>query len=116
MTNWRAPEKADELRAALKWLLDERPSFVVQAERGVIANYYRQTHTGRVYVHLVNLCEQPVANVEIRVALAQGQAVSDVQILSPDKSGGTKPEWKIKSGILHVIVPVLDVYAIGVIQ
>lgn len=114
LTNWCLPEKADELRQALAWLLDGRQTFSVEAERGVIANYYRQPDTGRLYAHLVNLHDKPVQNTKLHVRLT-GQ-VASVRVLTPDSASYQKIDWRVEGGMLEVALETLDVYAIIVIE
>jgi len=114
LTNWRVPEKAGELRAALAWLLDGPPTFAVEAERGVIANYYRQPGTGRLYAHLVNLHDHPVTDITLRVRLAGN--VKEVRVLTPDSASYEKFSRRVEDGMVEIVLETLDVYAIIVME
>jgi hypothetical protein len=116
LANWRVPEKADDLRGALAWLLDERPAFAVQAERGVLANYYRQGGGGRCYAHLVNLLDQPVRHVELHMIPPPGRTVDSVSLITPDGTAHEKMEWRWEHGRLVAVMESLDVYAVVVIE
>ncbi|MBI4024691.1 MAG: hypothetical protein HY360_06890 [Verrucomicrobia bacterium] len=138
LTNWRVPDKADELRRALAWLLDDRPMFAVETERGVLANYYRQPNTGlrhavasaaqagRFFAHLVNLQEQPVARIQLRMNLPvcvrsctgrpPGRSVASVRVFTPDEAGQEKIEWRVEGNTLIAALERLDVYAVITIE
>jgi hypothetical protein len=116
LTNWVVPEKSDAVRRALTWLLGDGPTFEVGTERGVIANYYRQPGTGRFYAHLVNLTDQRVAHVSIRMQLPAGRKAASVCAFSPDGPTHERIEWRIDGDNLIVVLEHLDVYAIIAIE
>ncbi|MCC6581682.1 MAG: hypothetical protein IT440_14720, partial [Phycisphaeraceae bacterium] len=115
LTNWRIPDEADALRKALAWLMRDRQTVAVTAPRGVLANVCRQSTTNRLYVHLVNLTEQPVGGIDVRVRLNAKQSSCNVELLSPDQQDKQAVKWSIASDTLNIHVPTLDVYGVLVI-
>ncbi|NUN92362.1 MAG: hypothetical protein HUU04_01125 [Verrucomicrobiae bacterium] len=114
LTNWRVPERADELRKALAWLLGGRPTFAVRAKRGVLANYYRQRDTGRLYAHLVNLHEKPVGRITVGVAAEE--KTFRASVLTPDRDAARKLTCRASGERGTVTLENLDVYAVIVIE
>ena len=116
LTNWRVPEKADEVRQALAWLLNDRPAMRVEAERGVLANYYRQTGTGRVYCHLVNLLEKPTGKIVFDMAIPEGSRAASVSVISPEGPDFERHHWKVAGDQLRVELDRLDVYSVLIVE
>ena len=116
LTNWRVPEKADEVRKALAWLLDEGPSMRVKSERGVLANYYRQSGTGRFYCHLVNLLEKAVPEIVFDMDVPAGSQVASVRVISPDGVDAERHRWEVAGTHLLVELARLDIYSVIIIQ
>ncbi len=116
LTNWRVPERADELRRALGWLLHNRPTWTIASERGVIANSYGQIGTDRRYAHVVNLNDRPVANAVLRMEVPPAKTVAAVQVLTPDDAASEKIEWRVSRGRLHATLEQVDVYSILVVE
>ena len=86
-SNWRIPERADEIVTALKWLRCGRHTFTVDAPRGVIAEFYRQRTTGKYFVHLVNVDFDLIPqNIVIRMQTKKNESIKSVKLLSPDDS------------------------------
>lgn len=115
-TNWTVPKNADALRRALAWLLGNRPTAGVEAERGVLANYYRQARTGRFYGHLVNLRDKPVFNPVLNWTVAESQTITGVTVLSPDGPDTLACHWQVSGTRLMVELDRLDVYSVIMIQ
>jgi hypothetical protein len=113
LTNWRVPERADDLRQALAWLLADRPTFSVRARRGVLANCYVQRGTGRRYVHLVNLHNQPAGRVVVKFAGAKTVRAS---VLTPESQSPRKRACRVSGTSGTVMLENLDVYAVLVIE
>ena len=114
-TNWRIPKKAEELRMALGWLGDNRWSIRVKSKRGVLANYYRQTTTGNISVHLVNLTGATVVNTVIRLeAKTRGDDV--IEALSPDGDTGRNLTWKRSGNELTIVLQLLKVYTVIIVK
>jgi len=84
----------------------------VEADRGVLANYYRQKGTGRIYCHLVNLLEKPVFNPVLHLALPAGRKVSAVRVISPDGADFERNRWQSSSEHLQVELDWLDIYSV----
>ena len=116
LTNWVVPEKANEVRRSLVWLLGDGPTFEVGTQRGVLANYYRQPVTERYYAHLVNLTDQRVAHVLVRMRLPDGRRVTSVSVMSPDGRNHERIEWRMENNSLIAVLESLDVYAIVAIE
>ena len=114
-TNWRVPERADALRRAIAWLLDNRPTLRVDATRGVIANYYRQPDTGAYYAHIVNLTSETAHNVVVRMALPDGAQATGVHVLSPDRHA-YQADWRVSGAEVVASLDDLDVYAVVVFE
>lgn len=115
-TNWRVPEKADELRRALAWLADNRYSLQVESVRGVIANYYRQSESGNYYIHLVNLTGQVVANTFIKFEFPGKSKVKKVSAISPDGDNFRKIDWRVSGDNLMVSLERLDVHTVIIVS
>ena len=116
LTNWRIPEKADETRKALEWLLDGRQTFAVQTEHGVISHYYRQAGSGNYYIHLVNLTDQVVANTAVRFKLPANTAVKEVGVISPDGDEFQRCDWRMSGAHLVISLESLDVYSVVIVK
>ena len=114
-TNWRVPEKKDEVMGALRWLTGS-PRFEVQAPRGVVAEYLFQKSQKRYLVHLINFKgpdDAPV--IHVRMRLRPGETVKNIEIISPDPGGPPKFEWHHEGGGIFVEIRSLDLYAVVVI-
>jgi hypothetical protein len=117
LTNWRTPEKADETRNALAWLLDGRQTFAVETERGVIANYYRQSGSENRYVHLVNLNDHVVTNTAVKYKLPPANTtIKDVSVISPDGDKFQKIDWRMSGDHLIISLESLDVYSVIIVR
>jgi len=111
-TNWRVPEKKDEVMGALRWLMG-RPRFEVQAPRGVVAEYLFQKSPKRYLVHLINFLgrdDAPVIYLTMR--LTTGERVRKVEMMSPDPKGPPKFECRNEDGRIVVEILSLDLYAV----
>jgi len=116
-TNWRVPEKKDEVMMALRWLLGDGARFSVDAPRGVVAEYLFQKKERRYLVHLVNFLEKgDVPLVQVKMRLEPGEKIDGVQIISPDADGPPKIKWKTERGRLFVEILDLDLYAVLIIE
>ena len=113
-TNWTVPDAVDQVRSALDWVLDRRREIVVEAPRGVLAEY--RAHDGRLFVHLVNMCDEPVRNVRIR--MRPDVAASDVTatLETSDPDAGMDLETTVSGDDVEMIIAELDVYAVVVVQ
>ncbi|GAG18507.1 unnamed protein product, partial [marine sediment metagenome] len=115
-SNWRAPERAEEISAALKWLKRNRHTFTVDAPRGVIAEFYRQTTSADYLVHLVNLRLDLVArNVVVRFNAGDGESVKSVKIISPDKGASRKFDMEKDDRGATIALSEMRTYSIVVI-
>ena len=116
-TNWRVPANAEEMLAALKWLKGGRCAFKVDAPRGVIAEYYRQSSKNRCFVHLVNLgAARAVRNVIVRFNGRSGERVRGVEVLSPYSSAAVRFDAVTDASGTTVTIDLLDTYAIVAIS
>jgi hypothetical protein len=112
-TNWRPPEEAGEVLRALRWLTGNRSQFEVKAPRGVLAEYYRQTSSGRYMVHLVNLNTDRVArNVHVRMHTQKANATGAVEVLSPDEAAPKEVEWEHDKTGVSVTIDEMQTYAV----
>lgn len=116
LTNWTVPKEVEGLRRAVAWLMHNRPTVQVEAERGVLANYYRQNGTGRVYCHLVNLLEKATFNVMFDLTIPAGSQVASVSVISPDGAELERHRWQASGDRLMVELDRLDVHAMIVVQ
>lgn len=116
LSNWTVPQEAEGLRRAVAWLMRNRPTLRVEAERGVIANYYRQSGTGRFYGHLVNLLDQGVFNPVLRMTVPEHRRIQSVQVVSPDGVDFQRHRWEVTGNHLLVELERLDVYSLIIIQ
>jgi hypothetical protein len=104
-TNWAAPDEVDQVRAALDWILGNDRKIVIEAPRGVLAEY-RQCGD-KLFIHLVNLRSEPALNVRLRV---QGAAAAVLE--SPDAATDSNLSTIETQGCLHLNIDILDVYAV----
>ena len=115
-TNWRVPERADELRRAFEWLLDDRPTMGVTAPRGVIAEYYRKPADGSHYAHIVNMTGEPVADVAATLVLPGNRRATAVRILSPDADDDRQVDWQASGTQVTATVGRVRRYAVVVFE
>jgi len=116
-TNWRVPEKKDEVMTALRWLLSDGPRFSVEARRGVIAEYLVQKKKKRYLVHLVNFLEKGEAPlINVRMRLKSGEKLKRVKLISPDEGGAPKFKRESRRGQLCIEIFSLDLYAVVIIE
>ena len=116
-TNWRVPEKKDEVMTALRWLLGDKARFSVDAPRGVVAEYLFQKRENQYLVHLVNFLERGDAPlVQVKMGLEPGEEIKGLKIISPDTDGPPGVNWKIDRGWLFVEILDLDLYAVLIIK
>ncbi|MAE67464.1 MAG: hypothetical protein CMJ18_24655 [Phycisphaeraceae bacterium] len=108
-SNWVLPAEADQVRAALDWLLGHRRQVVVEAPRGVLAEYRRRGD--RLVVHLVNMREQAALNVALRVRIVDGEEPA-ITVESPDESTSKQVQEVRDGGSVVASLPCLDVYAV----
>lgn len=109
-SNWVLPAEAEQVRAALDWIVGGRRQVVVEAPRGVLAEHRRSGD--RLIVHLVNLREDAVLNVRLRVRIADGREPVTVTVESPD-AFTSKRAHEVRDGRSVVAsLPRLDVYAV----
>jgi len=116
-TNWRPPENAEEILAALGWLRRNRYRFKVDAPRGVIAEFYHQPTRKRNIVHLVNLDTRKVArNVVIRVNSTSRESIKAVEALSPDDPPPGELEWQADPLGATISIDEMRTYAVVVMS
>lgn len=112
-TNWVVPEHAEEVSAAVSWLMNGREKFRVTAERGMLAEFLTQEECSRTLVHLVNLYPEPQKNCTLEVRAAP--EARDIEVLSPPTD--TPPDWQVRRGgeVTQVVFDFLDAYAVVVV-
>jgi len=116
-TNWRVPENAEDILAALKWLRGNRYRFRVEAARGVLAEYYHQASTNSYMIHIVNLhIDKPARNVVVRMNLQGEEEVRDLKVVSPDKRAPGKVEWQPDALGVTIAIDEMQTYAVVIIS
>ena len=116
LTNWRVPERADELRRAFDWLLDDQPTMGVTAPRGVIAEYDRKPDDGSYYAHIVNMTGEAVSDVAATLVLPGNRRTTAVRILSPDADGDRQADWQASGAQVTATVGRVLYYAMVVFE
>ena len=102
------------MRAALDWVLGHRRKILVEAPRGVLAEYRR--HEGNLYIHLVNMRDEPSLNVRVHVQVADGAEPVTATLESPDPDGAAHVETVVSGHGVQMIIAELDVYAVLVVR
>lgn len=117
---WKLPENFQELEDAVRWAAGEPLPIDVKAPYYVTMEWLWQMESNRMIIHLVNydVQNQPIVNdISIRLKLAEGKQVKDINIFSPDtevKDG--EVSYQTDNGWLCFSVPDLHIYNMIAIQ
>lgn len=113
-TNFVPPAETGQVRAALDWILHNDRKVVVDAPRGVLAEYRRSGD--KLFVHLVNFCKETALNIRLRISKPAADGPAEAHVFSPDESAVQKIDLVQNGSGLQVTLPILDVYAVVVVS
>jgi hypothetical protein len=115
---WKLPLNWTEIVDSLRWAADGF-TLEVTAPNTVAAEIMEQSHTKKLFVHLLNydVARTPtVSNVGVKLRLPKGVSAESVTLLSPDEETAQKVPHEVLDGAVEFVVPRLTTYGLAVIQ
>jgi Beta-galactosidase trimerisation domain len=114
---WKLPLNWRELVDSVRWAAGT-PLIEISGPATVVVEPMRRTQGNELLVHLLNYDVARTAslsNIEVKLRLPKGEAVSKVTLLSPDRSDTPVLPHQVTEGTVRFTVPRLRTYDVAVV-